>query len=770
MGPRPEGRPAPPGEASAPSGRVLRLLLVLAAFGLALGAYYWEILRPGASRSFGGDFASYFYPVTAYAAADLAAGRLVPHWSPHVGVGYPLLADIEAAVLYPPRLLLALLGGHLSYQALEAYALGHLLLAGLGMLTLLRRIGLGLLAASAGGLAFMLSGFFWGHAAHLTILQSSAWLPWIVVAFDRAVRGRSAGWTAATGGLFALLLLGGHPQIGFYTAVALAGLALGWPLADERPTRWGRLAPLARLVIAVALGLLLTLPQLLPTAELIRATTREAPPLEFLLADSLPPWQLATLLIPRVFIGTPLWQSMDEVYGYLGVGPLLLAAVAFALRRDRWTWLLGGLGLAALAVALGAYNPLYRHGLQWAPGFNLFRAPARALLFVDFAAAGLAGLGLEALSRPRPGPRARRLAAGLLAIGGLALVAVPLAPRLGAALVPWVSPAFGTYYRGFALLILANVILLLVAVRVPRRVSWWGSGLVGLLLLDLFFAPPRGLPWHPSPPEGFWPARLPNVERLLADPEPFRVWSEGTLVGLGALREANAGLVYRIPVLSHYTSLALWRFERLRDLVAREGWRYPALFDLLNVKYLAVQPDRAERLVQDERFRPLTDTLWENRRVLPRVFVVEDLVVAGRIADPEALLTLDPRRAALVEDEPPCAGALRRADQAGTPFPVEIPRYAPETIRVEARLDRPGFLVLTDAHYPGWQAAVDGRPVKIYRTNFLFRGLCLEPGHHRVEFRYRARAFWRGATAALAALAAAVVAVAVLARPSREAR
>ena len=748
----------------------LRLLLVLAAFGLALGAYHWEILRPGAVRSFGGDFASYFYPVTAYAAADLAAGRLVPHWSPHVGVGYPLLADIEVAVLYPPRLVLALLTGSPSYRALEAYALGHQLLAGLGMLVLLRRIGLALPAAGAGGLVFMLSGFFWAHAAHLSILQSSAWLPWVAVAFDRAVRGRSAGWTAATGGLFALLLLGGHPQIGFYTAVALAGLALGWPLADERPTRWERLAPLARLVIAVALGLLLALPQLLPTAELIRATTREAPPPAFLLTDSFPPWQLATLLVPRLFTDTPLWRSMDEVYGYLGVGSLLLAVTAFALRRDRWTLLFGGLALGALFIALGEHNPLYRQAIQWAPGFNLFRAPARALLFIDFALAGLAGLGLEALSRPHPGPRARRLAAGLLAIGGLALVAVPVAPRLGAALAPWVSPAFGAYYRGFVLLFLANVLLLLVGLRVPRGVSWWGSGLVAVLLFDLFVVAPRALPWHPSPPEEFWPAHPPNVERLLADPEPFRVWSEGTLVGLGAPREANAGLVYRIPVASHYTSLSLWRFERLRDLVAREGWRHPALFDLLNVKYLAVQPDRAERLAQDERFRPLTDTLWENRRVLPRVFVVEDLVSAGRIADPDALLTLDPRRAALVEDEPSCAAALPRFDPSRAPARVEAREHAPEAVRLEAWLDRPGFLVLTDAHYPGWQAAVDGRPVRIYRTNFLFRGLCLEPGHHRVEFRYQARAFWRGATAALAALVAAAVTVAVLARPSREAR
>lgn len=746
----------------------LRPVLVLAAFCLALVGYYWEVLRPGAVRSFGGDFASYFYPVSAAAAADLAAGRLFPHWSPHVGVGYPLLADIEVAVLYPPRLVLALPGGALSYQALETYALGHLLLAGLGMLTLLRRIGLGLPAAATGGLAFMLSGFFWAHAAHLSILQSSAWLPWILVAFDRAVRERSAAWTAAAGGLFALTVLGGHPQIAFYTLIALAGLALGWPRDPAARSSPGqRFAPLARLGVSAALGLLLALPQLLPTAELIRATPREAPAPEFLLADSLPPWQLATLLIPRLFTDTPLWRSMDEVYGYVGIGPLLLGAVALSTRRTRWSWLLGGLGLGALVVGLGGYNPLYRHAIQWLPGFNLFRAPARALLFLDFALAGLAGLGLETLAQRASGSPGRRLVFGLLAASGLALLALPAMPGLGAGLAPWVSPGLGRYYLAFVALLLANVLLVLAAVRAPGRVAWWGSGLVAVLLLDLFFAAPRGLPWHPSPPEGFWPSAPPVVARLRDDPGVFRVWNEGTLVGLGRPREANAGLIYRIPVVSHYSSLELWRFQRLRELLAREGWRRPVLFDLLNVKYLAVYEDRAELLRRDQRFQPVTPTLWENRQVLPRAFVVEEVVVTGRpLADPTPLLSLDLRRTAHLEEEPACREALGRTDRSGAPPRVEIRRYTPESVRLEAWTSRPGFLVFTDLHDPGWRATVDGRPVEIHRTNFLFRGLCLPPGRHLVEFRYRPVAFWRGATIALATLLGAGVVVIVRNRPS----
>jgi uncharacterized membrane protein YfhO len=61
-------------------------------------------------------------------------------------------------------------------------------------------------------------------------------------------------------------------------------------------------------------------------------------------------------------------------------------------------------------------------------------------------------------------------------------------------------------------------------------------------------------------------------------------------------------------------------------------------------------------------------------------------------------------------------------------------------IRAVAR--RPGILVLTDAFFPGWKATVDGKPAHIYRINYLLRGVRLDTGVQRVEFRYQP-ASWR---------------------------
>jgi len=44
---------------------------------------------------------------------------------------------------------------------------------------------------------------------------------------------------------------------------------------------------------------------------------------------------------------------------------------------------------------------------------------------------------------------------------------------------------------------------------------------------------------------------------------------------------------------------------------------------------------------------------------------------------------------------------------------------------------------LSEVWYPGWQASDNGKPLQIYRTWGLLRGVYLEQGMHRLTFTYR---------------------------------
>src|SRR5262249_46448908 len=186
---------------------------------------------------------------------------------------------------------------------LEMYAVAHFVAAGIGMLVLGREIGLPVLPASLGAIVFMFSGFFWAHASHLTILQAAAWMPWLLAVQSRALRRRSVGWTLAGGGLFAVMLLGGPPQIALYLGLAL-GLFAAFAMAQPGSSWRHRLVALAATAAIMLLGLGLAAPQLAPTIALAPGTDRWDPSPDFLMTDTLTVDQLVTFLIPLAYFGT----------------------------------------------------------------------------------------------------------------------------------------------------------------------------------------------------------------------------------------------------------------------------------------------------------------------------------------------------------------------------------------------------------------------------------------------------------------------------------
>jgi hypothetical protein len=124
--------------------------------------------------------------------------------------------------------------------------------------------------------------------------------------------------------------------------------------------------------------------------------------------------------------------------------------------------------------------------------------------------------------------------------------------------------------------------------------------------------------------------------------------------------------------------------------------------------------------------------IYKNLDALPRAFVVhqaevipDDDQAIARMRDPAFELA---QTIILADGEPLAGEGNARA---------EIVQYAPEEIVVDVTSDAPGYLLLTDTFYPGWRASVDGVQAEIVRADVAFRALRLEPGAHRVEFRYQ---------------------------------
>jgi hypothetical protein len=149
-------------------------------------------------------------------------------------------------------------------------------------------------------------------------------------------------------------------------------------------------------------------------------------------------------------------------------------------------------------------------------------------------------------------------------------------------------------------------------------------------------------------------------------------------------------------------------------------------------------------------------TVWENRDVLPRAFLVH----AARPLPEKSLLlpTLrdtDFRREVLLEDFVPGDAPRQGAPSAAR---VAITEYLPNRVSVAAETDAPGYLVLADVWFPGWVARIDGSPTRLYRANYTFRAVEVPAGRHEIGFAFEPRSYHlgKGITACAAGLVAGI--------------
>jgi hypothetical protein len=166
---------------------------------------------------------------------------------------------------------------------------------------------------------------------------------------------------------------------------------------------------------------------------------------------------------------------------------------------------------------------------------------------------------------------------------------------------------------------------------------------------------------------------------------------------------------------------------RLRSLGAPWAVDGLALVDSRDASFQTLVPG-AYRLIHSGDVK-----IYENLDVLPRAFLVyrwqwqpdgEQSVQAMGAAG------FNPHEEAVL------AGSGEPASGSAAENRATITRYEAEAASLDVETEAPGLLVLTDAAYPGWVAAINGEPATIYQVDGLFRGVMLPAGRYQVEFRY----------------------------------
>jgi len=154
---------------------------------------------------------------------------------------------------------------------------------------------------------------------------------------------------------------------------------------------------------------------------------------------------------------------------------------------------------------------------------------------------------------------------------------------------------------------------------------------------------------------------------------------------------------------------------------------------------------------------PAEDTrIYLNDGYFPRAFIAHHAEVVpdgdaalARLADP----TFDRRNVVVLEETPSSEEVLPGTGYLVERETVEITDYRLNSVTLRAHSEDPGYLVLADAYYPGWQATVDGKKTQVYQADFILRAVYLSPGDHQVRFFFRPPSFIVGAGVSATALA-----------------
>jgi hypothetical protein len=658
-----------------------------------------------------------------------------PLWNPYSGLGMPEFFNFQSAVLGLPELVSYLFPLRLSFLVV---LLVRLLLAGTGVYVLLRVLGSGPLGAATAGVVYMASGGFvgWLGWSLAGVAALAGWVAAFAVLVYRRPSSplRALGLALAT----AWAIYAGFPEMTLMVALGVAvllgaGLAAGLA-RRERPSLRGAVAAAA----AVAAGMLLAAPLWLPGAGVLEASARALERRRELPASCL------ALLVAPGYDGSPLstsrWFGPVNYYEtavYVGVPALALAAVALG----RWPRRKAVVGLAVLAVLAAA--AVYRLGpvdplpalLSLTPLKVVAWSRARAVL--DFALAGLAGFGADALVRNGAERRTLLALAAGAALAALACGALVLLAGSGR-MVHGERPIRMASLDWPVASVLATAALALgaaVTLRVGRPATR-GSGdgpsatgrVVGVaaLALEAAFLLAAGAPL-PTYTHRFLPES--PAQRHLASIVGNRLVAlDGTNTGVptgyggvGYYPELN--VAYEVHELAIYDpALPRAYLESLPDALPPPATSFfvpqvgsASVARLYGASYILAAPGRP---------RP--------SGTVPVATIAGAVLYRVPGASPVGFLPGSPRGARV----------LRIVSGAGGGLSVVV--ATPRPARLVVRLDLTG----------GWTAALDGRPARLAVLDHLFGAVTVPAGRHRVEIAYWATGLGRGLGLALGGVTA----------------
>jgi len=659
-----------------------------------------------------------------FAASSIHKG-ILPIWDPFRFSGSTFIGEMQTGLFYPLKFLVYIMpldaNGMVSERIYNAlYVLTHLL-AAIFMFVLARHLRISRFGSFVAGLSFALGGYL-ANTGHFHTLDAGIWLPLIVLFFLRSTEDsftlRCVFFASLSGLALGMTVLAGGIHMVIMSAIVIATMV---PVISSERSDRARTFAMATIVAAVAF--LFGAVQLLPSLEYgplsyhwvggnLPIGFRDKVPYQFLGGVArFSPRSLFTFLFGAADPGDHLPSN------YFGVLPFFLSVVGgWRSWKEKWVKYFAVLAILSYLYSWGEFS--FLHGVLYiVPGLDIAREAGRFILLTHFAAAILAGLGIDALF----GEIGLKDDFVRTLVRALRWLVIFLTALLIAGSVQRTITIDDSFFMSFVLIAITYILFELFYrdyQSLPAKLA-----VVFVLLWDVY--------------EFNWPVRNKGLLRaekqdsmaqlldagklagfLRAQPPPFRVHLEGEA-------PPNIGDSYGIEMTGGMGA------TMLADYFPYLG--HPNMARLLNVRYTIRRSDieGANPVFSDGTWR-----VYENAEYGPRAWVVHHIEVNSsrerppkRIDDPN----FDAGRVAILERAPEESIDMDAVDHMSS---VQTIRNEAGSMDFQVRTTGRGLLVASEVYYPGWQAWVNGQPVPIYRVDGFLRGVSVPDGTSVVRFEY----------------------------------
>lgn len=659
------------------------------------------------------------YPIKFFLSESLKNGEW-PLWNPYNANGYPQLAEGQMGTFNPENLIIfGLLPMPLAFNIGLALIFFQ---AGIFTFLFARSIGLSRSASLFSAIAFSYSGVFVTHIVHFNLIQTLSFFPLQLYLAELFFQKRKLHLLLLLSTVTAIQILSGFYQVAVYAMIAVI-IYLLFKVWVQKATKTKKIIILFLFALTLTLSLTLSSVQLLPSLELANLSGRgKGVTYSEMNRFPLNPKHLLTFLNPYLFgdprQGTyPLysanWGIFWESTGYLGILPLifLIVAIIFLARKNKYVQFFSLLLFLSLLLTLGRYSPTFF--LFEFPPLNLFRVPARWIMFLTFSLAILGGLGFDFFLEKFKNIKLKYLlAAAVTVVAIFDLFYFGMNYNAIGQAKEWFSPP-----QTFEFLAKDQSFF---------RTITFGQGQVW----NSFFLK-KG--WH--------------------DPSLYQTLRNGL--------DPDSNLPFHLANFWVYESIVPDRNQMIynildQDLQIKDGYlsigdKAKKILSLYGIKYLI-----STAKIEDPDLKEvyLTHTspvyfVYQNHDALPQVFWPQKITYAQTFEELEKILAnkdFDPQTTAILKTK------LPKENFDISKSTAKIVETKNNKIIIEANLAANQLLILNDTYYPSWKAFDNGVEKEILVANGNQQAIYLEKGDHQIEFRFQPESFQKGATVSLISL------------------